>query len=113
MGVFVRSVFLRGVLTPQIDFLPERLAPLRKQASKILQVLGSEVDGLAEAAVRFCLSLPEISSVLMGLKNEAELESNVSGLSRGPLPEAMMPALSGLSLSDPALVDPTHWQDLI
>ena len=113
VGVFVRSVFLRGVLTPQIDFLPERLAPLRKQASKILQVLGSEVDGLAEAAVRFCLSLPEISSVLMGLKNEAELESNVSGLSRGPLPEAMMPALSGLSLSDPALVDPTHWQDLI
>ena len=113
VGVFVRSVFLRGVLTPQIDFLPERLAPLRKQASKILQVLGSEVDGLAEAAVRFCLSLPEISSVLMGLKNEAELESNVSGLWRGPLPEAMMPALAGLSLSDPALVDPTHWQDLI
>lgn len=113
VGVFVRSVFLRGVLTPQIDSLPERLAPLREQASKILQVLGSEVDGLAEAAVRFCLSLPEISSVLMGLKNEAELESNVSGLSRGPLPEAMMPALAGLSLSDPALVDPTHWQDLI
>lgn len=113
VGVFVRSVFLRGVLTPQIDFLPERLAPLRKQASKILQVLGSEVDGLAEAAVRFCLSLPEISSVLMGLKNEAELESNVSGLSRGPLPEGMMPALAGLALSDPDLVDPTRWQDLI
>lgn len=113
VGVFVRSVFLRGVLTPQIDFLPERLAPLREQASKILQVLGSEVDGLAEAAVRFCLSLPEISSVLMGLKNEAELESNVSGLSRGPLPEGMMAALAGLSLSDPDLVDPTHWQDLI
>ena len=113
VGVFVRSVFLRGVLTPQIDFLPERLAPLREQASKILQVLGSEVDGLAEAAVRFCLSLPEISSVLMGLKNEAELDSNVAGLSRGPLPEAVMPALAGMSLSDRTLVDPVYWQDLI
>ena len=113
VGVFVRSVFLRGVLTPQIEFLPERLAPLREQAARILQVLGPEVDGLAEAAVRFCLSLPEISSVLMGLKSEAELESNVSGLSRGPLPEAVMPALAGLSLSDRTLVDPIHWQDLI
>ena len=113
VGIFVRSVFLRGVLTPQIDFLPERLAPLREQSSKILQVLGSEVDGLAEAAVRFCLSLPEISSVLMGLKNEAELESNVSSLTRGPLPEAVMPAMAGMSLSDPTLVDPTSWQDLI
>ncbi len=113
VGVFVRSVFLRGVLTPQIEFLPERLAPLREQAARILQVLGPEVDGLAEAAVRFCLSLPEISSVLMGLKSEAELESNVSGLSRGPLPEAVMPGLAGLSLSDRTLVDPIHWQDLI
>ena len=113
VGVFVRSVFLRGVLTPQIEFLPARLAPLREQTSRILQVLGPEVDGLAEAAVRFCLSLPEISSVLMGLKSEAELESNVSGLSRGPLPEAVMPALAGLSLSDRTLVDPIHWQDLI
>ena len=113
VGVFVRSVFLRGVLTPQIEFLPERLAPLREQAARILQVLGPEVDGLAEAAVRFCLSLPEISSVLMGLKSEAELESNVSGLSRGPLPDAVMPALAGLSLSDRTLVDPIHWQDLI
>ena len=113
VGVFVRSAFLRGVLTPQIEFLPERLAPLREQAVRILQVLGPEVDGLAEAAVRFCLSLPEISSVLMGLKTESELESNVSGLSRGPLPEAVMPALAGLSLSDRTLVDPIHWQDLI
>ena len=113
VGVFVRSVFLRGVLTPQIDFLPERLAPLRAQAAKIIQVLGSEVDGLAEAAVRFCLSLPEISSVLMGLKSESELEANIPGLSRGPLPEVMMSALAGLSLSDQTLVDPIHWQDLI
>ena len=113
VGIFVRSVFLRGVLTPQIDFLPERLAPLRVQASRILQVLGPEVDGLAEAALRFCLSLPEISSVLMGLKNEAELEANVSCLSRGPLPEAVMLAMAGMALSDRTLVDPTCWQDLI
>ena len=113
VGLFVRSVFLRGVLTPQIVSLPQRLAPLRHQASKILNVLGQEVDGLAEAAVRFCLSLPAISSVLMGLKNEAELESNLSILTRGNLPEALMTILETLSIEDQTLVDPTYWQDLI
>ena len=49
----------------------------------------------------------------MGLKNEAELEANVSSLSRGPLPESVMPAMAGLSLSDRTLVDPVYWQDLI
>ena len=45
----------------------------------------------------------------MGLKNEAELESNVSCLSRGPLPEAVMPAMAGMSLCPiRTLVDPTH-----
>jgi len=113
IGIFVRSAFLRGVLTDQINSLPVKLAPLRHHASQILDILGSEVSGLAEAAIRFCLSFPEISSVLMGLKNEVELQDNLSSFAKGALPEDLMSKIKALPQPDPTLADPLYWEDLI
>jgi len=113
VGIFVRSAYLRGVLTRQVDSIPERLTPLKTRAVQALTVLGQEVGGLAEAALRFCLSFNAISSVVIGVKTVAELEANLADASRGVLPEEFMPPLRTLSFGNDTIVDPRNWQDLI
>ena len=113
VGVFVRSAYLRGVLTSQVHSIPVRLAPLRSRALQVLAVLDHEVSSLAEAALRFCLSLSTVSSVVIGVKSVAELEGNLADASRGVLPEELMPPLQALSFGDDPIVDPRNWQDLI
>jgi len=113
VGIFVRSAYLRGVLTSQVHSIPERLAPLRSRALQVLAVLDHEVSSLAEAALRFCLSLSTVSSVVIGVKSVAELEGNLADASRGVLPEELMPPLQALSFGDDPIVDTRNWQDLI
>jgi len=62
IGVFARSIYLRGVLTPQVNYLPERLLPLKAAAFKALEIAGDEVRGLSELALRFSLSFSGVSS---------------------------------------------------
>ena len=113
VGLFVRSAYLRGVLTGQVHSIPERLAPLKFRALQALAVLDHEVSSLAEAALRFCLSLSAVSSVVIGVKTVAELEANLADASRGVLPEEFMPRLQALSFGDDPIVDTRNWQDLI
>jgi 1-deoxyxylulose-5-phosphate synthase len=112
VGIVVRSAYLRGVLTSQVDSIPERLAPLKSRALKALDLLDGEVGSLAEAALRFCLSSP-VSSVLIGVKTIAELETNLADAAQGALPEEVIPQLQPLSFGHDPIVDTRTWQDLI
>jgi aryl-alcohol dehydrogenase-like predicted oxidoreductase len=113
VGIFVRSAYLRGVLTSQVDSIPARLAPLRMRALEVMDLLDAEVNDLAEAALRFCLSFEAISSVVIGVKTVAELEANLADASKGGLPSELIPQLRQLSFGDDPLVDTRNWQDLI
>jgi aryl-alcohol dehydrogenase-like predicted oxidoreductase len=112
-GIFVRSAYLRGVLTSQIDSIPQRLSSLRLRALQTLALLGEEVSSLAEAALRFCLSVHGVSSVVVGVKSVAELEENLADASQGALPHDLMPQIGELSFDNDPIVDPRSWQDLI
>ena len=87
--------------------------PLRQSALRALDLLGSEVGSLAEAALRFSLSFSGVSSVLVGVKTVGELEANLADASQGSLPEQFLPDLRSLSFGDDSIVDPQTWQDLI
>lgn len=111
VAVLVRSVFLRGVLTGRIHSIPERLGALRERG---LAALGGEpVERLSTMAVRFCLSFPAISSLILGIRTMEELDANLAAASEGPLDAATLERLRPLSMSDDPLVSPMNWQDLI
>jgi aryl-alcohol dehydrogenase-like predicted oxidoreductase len=112
VGILVRSAFLKGVLTDQVNNTPKRLAPLRKAALGVLKVLGEEVSNLAEVALRFCLSFTKVSSVIVGVRSIPELESNLAALNQSPFPPDTLRRLRDFSIDDEKLVTPTHW-DLI
>jgi aryl-alcohol dehydrogenase-like predicted oxidoreductase len=109
-GVLVRSAFLRGVLTGQVNGLPEKLAPLRVAALRFLE--GQPVERLAEYALRFCLSFDAVSSVVVGVRSVAELEANAEAAAGGPLAEALMARREEWAVSG-GLESPVHWKGMI
>jgi 1-deoxyxylulose-5-phosphate synthase len=111
VGILVRSVFLRGVLTSRIFDIPEQLAPLR---ARVLAGLGDDpVDSLAAIAVRFCLSFPAISSLILGIRDSEELQVNLEAAKQGPLDAAQLERWRAVAVENDPLVSPLNWQGLI
>jgi aryl-alcohol dehydrogenase-like predicted oxidoreductase len=111
VAVLIRSVFLRGVLTSRIHSIPERLAPLRERGLAALN--GEPIERLATLAIRFCLSFPAITSLILGIRTIEELDANITAAAEGPLDAATLERLRPLSISDDPIVSPLNWQDLI
>ena len=101
VGVIVRVPFDEGALTgsvrpettfPEGDFRNEYFAGERKREAwervqAITRDLDVEVDGLAEIALRFCLSHAATSVVIPGMRSTRNVERNVSAAAAGPLEE--------------------------
>jgi 1-deoxyxylulose-5-phosphate synthase len=113
VGVLARSAFLRGVLTPQIETLPERLNPLREAAFAALKTVGAPKANITDMALRFCLGFSEVSTVIICVRSSAELQSNLAAAIRGPYPPETRKELRRVSVADEKLIDPSYWQDLI
>jgi aryl-alcohol dehydrogenase-like predicted oxidoreductase len=113
VGLFARSIYLRGFLTPLWEVAPDRLAPLKDRARKALAVARSEINSLSELALRFGLSMPKISSVLIGVRTIDELDENLREAEKGPLTERLVAQLEELSFGADAIVDTRTWRDIV
>lgn len=108
IGVLARSAFLKGALTPKAQWLPRSLTPLREAAERARDVLASgSWDRLPSAAMRFCLSVPQIASVLIGARTLGELDAAIAAERAGPLEPAFLTEAPRLALNDPELLDPS------
>lgn len=92
VGVVVRCPFdeggLTGELKPNTRFAPgdfrshyfggERLPETCRRAEALRKALvGRHAESLAEAALKFCLSFPEVSTVIPGMRTVSHVRSNV------------------------------------
>src|SRR5262249_39045371 len=85
-GVIRPSALLKGGLTPKAEWLPAPLAPLRTAATHARDLLaGGDWARLPDAALRYCLSVPDVGSVLTGARTIAELEDGLAAEAAGPL----------------------------
>ena len=110
IGVIVRSAFLKGALTPKAQWLPEPLAPLRAAAAQARDLLaGGSWDRLPAAAMRFCLSVPRVASVLTGARTLAELDAAIAAESAGPLDPSVLASAAQLAMTDERLLNPSYW----
>ena len=110
VGVVVRSAHLKGALTPKAQWLPEPLAPLREAAERARDLLsGGRWDALPEAAMRYCLSAPHVSSVLSGARTSAELRSAIQAEAAGPFADSVLAQATRLALTEERLLNPYHW----
>jgi aryl-alcohol dehydrogenase-like predicted oxidoreductase len=113
VGLLARSAFLRGALIDYPTDLPEKLQPLRQAAVRAVAIAGDKVRGCAELALRFCLSVSGISTVLIGVRSMAELEMNAAAAALGPLDDETMRLVSTVGVDDETLLSPVNWTGLI
>jgi aryl-alcohol dehydrogenase-like predicted oxidoreductase len=106
MGVVVGSPLQQGALATRYDEQIKNGArwmssPRRAQYLKLYELL-DEIDiSLPELGLRFALSNPDISTVLMGARSVEEVEQNVAAAERGPLPQELIQRLDEIAAMVP------------
>jgi aryl-alcohol dehydrogenase-like predicted oxidoreductase len=108
VGVIVRVPFDEGGLTGSVRpettfpagdfrngyFAGERKREVWERAQAIARDLDVDVDGLAEIALRFCLSHPAPSVVIAGMRSNRNVERNVRASAAGPLSDRQLETLA-------------------
>lgn len=108
-AVIVRSClkdgFLAGKYTPGARFgdtndqrsrwSPEQVAATARNALRF-DFLRDEADSMAPGAIRYVLSFPEVSTVILSAKNAEQAADNFGASKRGPLSPAELARIRGI-----------------
>src|SRR5262249_51338300 len=109
VGVIARSALLKGALTERATLLPGNLRPLTDAADRMREALSETWESLPRAALRFCLSVPGVYSVLVGLRSLSELPEALAAEAEGAFSTEMMKKAATLKLNDDNLLNPAQW----
>jgi aryl-alcohol dehydrogenase-like predicted oxidoreductase len=109
IGIVTRSALLKGALTKRARWLPESLRPVAEASERAVCGLGTTWDALPNLALRFCFALPGVQTVLVGVREQAELLECLRAEAEGPLPPDLLKIAGTLTLDDEHLLDPSHW----
>ncbi|MBZ0289885.1 MAG: aldo/keto reductase, partial [Anaerolineae bacterium] len=104
VGIIVRVVFdegsLTGKFTPETKFASDdfrnnyfagdRLERAVRRAEKVKEVIADTGLTLAQAALKFALMHPAVSTVIPGIRNVAQAEANTAASDAAPLSDALM-----------------------
>jgi len=107
LGIIVRVPFDEGALTGQIKadtvfpagdwraeyFAGDRKAEAERRGKALASLLDDQVETLPELALRFCLSSPEVSTVIPGMRRPAHVRQNAMASARGSLSPGMLAKL--------------------
>jgi aryl-alcohol dehydrogenase-like predicted oxidoreductase len=107
-GVLVRSALLKGVLTNRFRLLPDHLKTLKSAARRAQAWARTMGLDLSQAALRFCSSAAGAGSVLVGVRNQEELESALDAVS-APLGELAAAVAETLAVKEEQILDPRRW----
>lgn len=103
MGVIARAPLYYGALGGRLDFSPDDWRNdyffdehRRETGERVerLQAVNPPDQSLADMALRFCLSHPAVSTVAVGMRNRAQLETNLQAVLAGPLDPDICAALA-------------------
>jgi 1-deoxyxylulose-5-phosphate synthase len=109
VGIIVRSVLLRGVLTHRYTLLPDQLAELRSAIAQLSHLADTEACSLPEMAYRFVLAHPAVTTALVGTARTEELEAALVFAGRQPLPPALIAAIRQVMVNDRNQLNPGTW----
>ncbi|HEY65719.1 MAG TPA: aldo/keto reductase [Caldilineae bacterium] len=106
MGIIIGSPLQQGALARRYDAEvlhgARWLSKPRREQFKRLYALLDEIEmSLPELALRFVISNPDISTVLMGARSVAEVEANVRAVEKGPLPADILARIQEIAAMVP------------
>ena len=102
MGVIIGSPLQQGALArcyvEEVARGARWLSPPRREQFKRLYALVQELHKpLPELALRFVISNPDVSTVLMWARSVTEVEQNVRSVEAGPLPQDVLDAIQEIA----------------
>ena len=108
--VFTRSVYLQGLLLMPEDKIRPSLAAVVSVRRKLADIARDAGLTLAELCMRFALSNPDISSVLVGVDTAEQLRENLRAAASGPLSADLLAQVNAAVPEFPeAIVRPALW----
>jgi len=109
-AIFVRSVFLQGLLVMPMESIPrslEKALPVRRSLERIGEESGIT---LPEMAIRYMLGGKGVTSVLTGVETVEQIRENVQIFGRGPLPSDVVSAIdAAVPVLPEAILTPSMW----
>lgn len=111
VAVFVRSVFLQGLLLMEEERIPGHLRTAIPAIGRLRLIAAEAGMSLQELALRYVLSLAGVSSVLVGAETVQQVEQAIAAVSAGPLAAEIIAAVesSAGNLSE-AVLTPALWK---
>jgi aryl-alcohol dehydrogenase-like predicted oxidoreductase len=110
IAVFIRSIFLQGLLLmPEGEVLPElaEVIPFRRQLRGFADGAGMS---LAELAARYVLGLEGTTCGIVGIETVAQMRENIALFSKGPLDPVLMRAIDDMAPDFPThILMPNKW----
>ena len=110
IAVFVRSVYLQGLVLMLEGNIPPELAvviPVRRRLERLAAEAGITA---AELALRYALTLPGVTSVVVGVETVEQMQDNIELCNRGSLEASLVEAVKAAvpDLGDDILM-PNRW----
>ena len=111
MMIFVRSVYLQGLVFQDPDTLPAHMAFCRDTLVKFRELCKKYNLSPAELAISYALSLPGVTSLVLGSETAAQVESNVclAGSAATLTPAQMQEIRENFLDTDPTILNPGAW----
>ncbi|SHN14473.1 Predicted oxidoreductase [Cyclobacterium lianum] len=107
VGLVVRSVLLRGMLTDRGRHLKAPLNKIESHIARYRDLAGNNHIDLPEYATRFVLAQAQVSAVLLGIDRLEYLDVAVETAAKGLIPEALL--RGARPFPDPEFIDIPHW----
>jgi aryl-alcohol dehydrogenase-like predicted oxidoreductase len=110
VAVFVRSVFLQGLLLLPDANIAESLRPVIPVRAALTSLAFDSGMSLRELAVRFVLTLPGVTSVITGVETVDQVRDNLHLFAAGPLSPELWQAVMHLDVLLPEkIITPSRW----
>ena len=113
VSIYVRSVFLQGLLLMPEELIPYSLRPVVATRQVLGAIAAEGGMSLAELAVRYMLTQTGVTCIVVGVETVEQVRANVSLVARGPLPADLLNAVNTAVPELPAaLLTPSLWPAL-
>ena len=109
VGVVVRSVLFKGILTDRGRNLHPELKSVQQHRQAYNELLSDKVPTLSDLATKFVLSQKEVSSVLVGIDKDEYLDKALAVADGSYLDEKTLTKAKELAYPEPEFLDLHKW----
>lgn len=109
IGIVVRSVLLKGILTSKGQKLHPNLKEIENYKNVFNELLSENILSLSDLAIKFVLSHNNIASILVGIDKSEYLESALAAADGNYLDDKTLSRAKQLAYPEPKLLDLHKW----